>query len=587
MESPSYKVLPHWTENGKEYFWPRNAEEVPLDWGAHEIKPFYVPGLTLAIIEHSLLQIGQGKISKPKESLHLKLNDTEYRISILPPAATFTQFHISISPLGTGYRSAQVRQLVFEAIQFVSSLTFDNGLGTHLAIGTESYSAEFELHAKPKLFFRSHGIGNKSDKWEGIRDAGPYTSSLFHDRELDCLVIAPDRKKVTLKRWLGELKTGLPTLDSQNNFLSPFPSGWSTLFKFKDWNPHYCWIQGEVEWENLEQIILEEVSRKRNQGGKSFDLAMIVLPPNPEEASRLLAEAQTSLLELGIPCQKVELSQVNAPDRERATALRELALNAYVKVGGKPWLLPTDSSTDRLVIIGVGSTKLQEGVAGFCTLFSRDGTFRLGNASRKPSYESWISGMTSFVQDEIRRLVVEDNWKEGDRVELIFHLQEEAYFKEVPKLKARLKEGLLARYDSSISFLEIDYDHQDWIWDPSRKGRGLEGKGASVPKRGQALIMDQWSLLQLRELDHPEVEQPPLRLTLHPESESRDLSEFTRQVFRFSSVSWRQFENGDLPITLEYGNVLTETLFRIDQLGRIPQIEKALHNYPDLNTWFL
>lgn len=579
--------LLRWTENGKQYHWPETAGAIPSEMQVEEVKPFAVPGLAKAVIRHGLLESDMGMVRWKEEELMMKLDGEELVLSILPPAPPFSQFHLSLRPRKPQNRSLDAYRLVNNALEKLQSLCFNNGAGTAFVLGEEPDGAEYEQFTKPKLYFRLHGIGNKADKWTGISESGPLSFSRFCGRELNCLVIAPERKGGSVKRFLGELKNGFPIVDQDSHFNNPFPGGWSKIFRFKDWKHQFRWMRGAEDWESLEEIVMEEVRECKRAGLPAFDLALVAIPSQMKDRPRLFAEAQACFLELGIPCQALDLSAAKEPMEKRAKALRRLALNGYVKVGGIPWLLPTDANSDRLVVVGVGSTQLHEGIAGYCTLFNRDGTFRLGNASLKPSYEDWMSDLAEFVRSQIAQLAHEDNWEEGDKVELIFHLPDSDHFEEVGKLKSQLKDELLAWYKCSISFLEIDGQHQDRMWDLSRRGRGIRRHAAYVPKIGQACIMDDWALLQLRGADHPEVESPPLKITLHPDSDGRDLNEFTRQVFRFAAISWRHFGMGDLPATLEYGNALTESLYRIDQVGRLPQLEKAIHNYPEIKTWFL
>ncbi len=581
-DAPQYRELPNWTENGSHYFWPRKGDVPPAGGSLVEIEPYSVPGLAQAIVQHILLETGTVEITDG--ALVAKVNGAENRLEILPPLPGYAEFYLSIAREPSSSSSKASYISVADAYNAFKALQFDNGHGTRLAFTDLRDEVYWKCQESPGLYFRSNGIVHHADKWEGLQEFGPLTHLDFRDREIECLVIAPWRKRGGVNRFLGDLREGTSSVDAEQHFNRPW-SGWAEVFKFKSLTTYNEWIRRPGDWNDIEHLILEKCSEKNRKTGKDFDLVLISVPSRVPKADELAFKARLAAMGLGIPAQAFQIPYNDS--REWVLSLRELALNGYVKMGGKPWLLPSDQHGDRLVVIGVGSTDLQEGVAGFCTLFQRDGTFRLGNASYKPSQEDWRADLAEFVEIQVAELAREDNWKEGDRVELIFHLPDASYFESVEQLKAILEEKVLANYNPTISFLLIDYDHSRWQWDLARRGRGREETGAFVPRRGQSAIMEDWSLIQLRGMDHPRVEGNPLRVCIHPASDNPDIEEFTRQVFRFAAISWRHYDLGELPATLEYGNVLTEQLLKASQFGKLRELLAAISGHPDLKTWFL
>ncbi|MEM6269963.1 MAG: hypothetical protein AAF998_11035 [Bacteroidota bacterium] len=587
--APTHRTLPNWTENGKQYFWPPAGQTLPEGGTLQKLSPHLIPQLTAEIVRWALLQLPHPGLERDEDEIIFPHQGSTLRLAVIPPAPHNTEFCLSIRPEDPPPAAKEAYRQVHDAFAVLAQSPFTNGAGTEFTLESERVEVEYPSFARPRLYFQPSGIGNTNDKWKGILNKGPFSKAHFRHRELHCLVIAGARDEGVTKRALGELERGLPSVDHTSEFQSPFPKGWAELFRFKSWTPYYLWLRGPAEWENLEQQVQEAVQAQCREGREGFDLAWIMPPRAHRNAPQLIAGATATLLEFGIPAQVWDLDpfRPGAPPGSAGQRLRELALKSYVKVGGIPWLLPSDRSSDRLVVIGVGSTELTEGVAGFCTIFERDGTFRLGNASAQPSFRDWLRDLSGFVRAQVRKLADQDNWQAGDRVELVFHLPGPEYFGQVGALREQLTGVTLAQYQVSMSFLGIDYAHRDRLWDLERRGRGAESRAAYIPKIGQASIGGEEAWLQLRGIEHERAEDPPLRILLHPDSENLDLTEFTHQIFRFAALSWRTYGLEDLPATLAYGNALTDLLYRIHQAGRSTEVARALHNFPHLKTWFL
>lgn len=583
-DAPVYRTLPQWTENGAHYTWPRENDPIPSGASIVEAAPYMLPALTLAIVRFALSNM-EG-IAIQDDRIEMEFGGRRFELEIIPPANGFQQFFLSIHPK----QALDTSKGNFVEIKAVSNelakIQFDNGHGTCLSFGDADAYLEWTLHDLPQLYFRTNGIGNHQDKWEGLREMGPLSHLEFRERKIECLVIAPKNKQGRIKRLLGELEKGEQVVDADQHFNHQWANGWADLFKLKSVSTFTEWVARPTDWAQLDELILDKCRDKESRTGKKYDLILLAPPSQTQDSTSILSSGKLAAMGLGIPCQEFKLPLPNGND-EKLRWLKETALQAYVKMGGQPWLLPSEQYADRLVIIGIGSTELKEGVAGFCTLFQRDGTFRLGNASHKASFEDWKENLADFVKEQISKLAREDNWKERDQVELVFHLPDESYLSEVPQLKRQLQEEILVRYQSNISFLLVDYDHSRWIWDIDRRGKGPQGKAAYVPRRGQAAIFPDRALLQLRGMDSPQAESNPLRIRLDEHSDNTDIGEFTRQIFRFAAISWRHYELGALPATLEYGNALTQQLVLIDALGRTTDLQKALLNHPHLKTWFL
>ena len=235
-----------------------------------------------------------------------------------------------------------------------------------------------------------------------------------------------------------------------------------------------------------------------------------------------------------------------------------------------------------MVVIGIGTSRQDRDVYGYCTLFSRDGRFRLGKSSAAADNGSWKKGLPEFVEAQLSLLAEEDQWERGAPVRLIFHFSDAVDPQLIGELKAQLQASHRFSYNSRYTFLLIGYRHPHRFFEPRSRMRM-----PLVPRRGHGQQQEDQVLLQLRNLDDEQIEGAPLRVWLHPESDEKDLAGLATQVYRFSNLTWCGTDPEVLPATLIYGNLLTERLHAMERAGFRETIEMALTEHPDLKTWFL
>jgi hypothetical protein len=59
-----------------------------------------------------------------------------------------------------------------------------------------------------------------------------------------------------------------------------------------------------------------------------------------------------------------------------------------------------------------------------------------------------------------------------------------------------------------------------------------------------------------------------LLLNLHPDSSFTDMSYLSEQVYAFSCHSWRTFLPVSLPVTIQYSNLIADSLGKLSRLDR-------------------
>jgi hypothetical protein len=98
-------------------------------------------------------------------------------------------------------------------------------------------------------------------------------------------------------------------------------------------------------------------------------------------------------------------------------------------------------------------------------------------------------------------------------------------------------------------------------------------KGQYAPTRGKYLQLGHrdvlLSLTGPSEVKRPEDGTPqPLLLSLHRDSSFTDMPYLAEQVYTFACHSWRTFLPGSLPVTIQYSNLIANSLGKLSGLDR-------------------
>lgn len=280
----------------------------------------------------------------------------------------------------------------------------------------------------------------------------------------------------------------------------------------------------------------------------------------------------------GVPVQAVRLETVEA-DRGRAYSLNNLALAAYAKIGGVPWVISTRGVATHELVIGIGCTEVGRSrlgertrYVGITTLFQGDGRYLVWETTREATFEDYPEALLTSLRKSIHFVRDQNRWESGDPVRLIFHV-----YKPLKRIEIEAAKGLVADmlkdHPVEFAFLDLSHQHPFQIFDPTQSGveywspehRRNATKGIYAPSRGTALLLGpRTALLQLvgaREVKTWDQGMPrPLLLELHRDSDFADLTYLVRQAYHFSFMSWRSFFPSDEPVTILYSRWIANLL---------------------------
>jgi len=329
----------------------------------------------------------------------------------------------------------------------------------------------------------------------------------------------------------------------------------------------------------------QEALEKHGNGHK-WDLALIQI----EEAFHKLPPecnpyfvAKVSFQSLQIPVQEFEIETTRKWGAPLSFCLNNMGLATYAKLGGIPWLLKARSRDIQELVIGLGSADVGEGrlgkrerFVGITSIFGGDGNYYLSNLSKAVSVDRYKDALRNTLRAAIENVRTGMNWQRGDRVLLVFHSKFK-YFSKAEVLAVSDVISEFGQYEVRHAFLQVSQQHPYMLFDTSERGmtdfETNRVKGQYAPQRGRYLqVANRDVLLSLtgpREVKRPEHGTPrPLLLSLHQDSSFTEMSYLSEQVYAFACHSWRTFLPVSLPVTIQYSNLIADSLGKLSRLDR-------------------
>jgi len=453
------------------------------------------------------------------------------------------------------------------------SLTLADGLSARFAPLLNQSSPRFPHTietSRPGMLFGPSGHDQATQPDQGIKQYGPfqYTHNPVNDPVIVVLCVKQTRGR--MDQFAKLLRDGLDEDGGR------FSGGLVGKFRLTNARFQFAEISGDSadEYAAASQRILDELPQ-------TPALALVQV----REAHKQRASSQNPyfvakarFMRAGVPVQAVRLETIEA-NRGRAYSLNNLALAAYAKIGGVPWVISTRGVATHELVIGIGcteigSSRLGERVryVGITTLFQGDGRYLVWETTREATLKDYPEALLTSLRKSIRFVRDQNRWEAGDPVRLIFHVYKPLKRSEIKAAKA-LVDDMLKEHPVEFAFLDLSHQHPFQIFDSTQNGieywsqeLGRKAtKGSYAPVRGTAMLLgSRMALLQLvgaREVKTWDQGLPrPLLLELHPDSDFSDLTYLTRQAYHFSFMSWRSFFPSDEPVTILYSRWIANLL---------------------------
>lgn len=424
----------------------------------------------------------------------------------------------------------------------------------------------------------------------GLTNFGPYDGVIFAPKSPNVFCICHRENRGAFADFLASLKDGIP----HSNY---YKKGLQKKYELQDivYNIHQI----------TEFTLSEYLNVIRDWNEVKPDLVIIEIPSLFKkilDSKNPYYQIKAKLLGLEIPVQYVSTENIRGYNEY---ILNSIALQCYAKLGGTPWVLPSQRSVDREIIIGIGHSWLRTNqfrgadsfrIVGITTFLSSDGQYLLSDKVKEVQLEDYFEELLKSLTSSFNRLEKEQGWNEGDTVRLIFHIFKPIKNTEFDVISKFIENN--SKYIISFAFVTIGSSPY-LMFEPNQPG--VYGKGEFIPNRGSNIFLDSETCIiqmvgpkELKTSKQPM--SPPIQIKIRkPQNDSNnkelndkifhDLTYIVQQIYSFTYLSWRSFLPSDKPATMLYANLISKML---GKLRNVPGWDPDRLNY-SLKTkkWFL
>ncbi len=439
-----------------------------------------------------------------------------------------------------------------------------------------------EMIKKPSLVFDPSGT--RTDDWNerGIKANGPYDQRTFTPKGLNIAVICQDRYEGQVETFVAKFLEGMPDVKTgrRGREQARYGDGFLRRFQLEKANVQ-TFTSLSPTLESYEKACTNALEHAADTGIQ-WDLALVQV----EEEFKTLPGNQNpyfgtkaALLKNHVAVQSFRLETMQQPASGLVFTMNQMSLASYAKLGGRLWLLGAEQTVGHELVIGVGShvatnSRIGGGTrqVGITTVFSSDGGYHLSERTNVVPFEEYADALTDTLKRTVVRVRDQDNWKNTDRVRLIFHMFKPAKDVEAEAIKAAV-EGLDLD-NVTYAFVHVAPTNPFVIFDLNQQGQpswAQQKKGILGPSRGMHLKLGNYESLVVfagaSELKQVTDGMPrACLLKLHRNSTFRDMTYLARQAFDFTAHSWRIMSPEPFPITIKYSDLIAERLTGLKQV---------------------
>ena len=479
-------------------------------------------------------------------------------------------------------------------------ILFQNKDGFCFTVDTKPLAVQNTIQLKTPTFIFDPASTktNNNNPDQGLSNYGPYDSTIFDIKTPNILCICNRNSRGNFTKFLSGLKDGLP----QSRY---FQKGLQRKYDLQDVIFNIKEIQSYT--------IDEYLNAAKSDDDVKPHLAIIEIPASfkqQNDQSNPYYKLKAKLLSLEIPVQFVTSEIINNNHNEYI--LNSIALQIYAKLGGTPWVLPSQRSVDREIIIGIGHSWLrrnqymgaeQSRVVGITTFMSSDGQYLLGDKVKDVAFDNYFDELLKSLKQSIQRLSTEYGWSDGDTVRLIFHIFKPIKNTEFDVISRLVHE--ISQYKIKFAFVTISNVHPIVLFDINQPGVSKYGsnvvKGEYIPNRGNNVFLDaETCIVQMFGANELKTAKQgmskPIQIKIRTPQGNYDngelndllfydLNYIAQQIFSFTYLSWRSFLPGEEPATMKYSNLISKLL---GKMRNIPGWDADNLNYGlKRKKWFL
>lgn len=438
----------------------------------------------------------------------------------------------------------------------------------------------------------------KTDTWNdrGLKQYGPYTAKSFSPSRPRVAVICQNRFQGVVEQVVFKLLHGVSSAAGDG---APFEQGFIRKYALQDFSAEF-FAAADHTVASYDRASRQALAAAGQQNAK-WDLVLVQTEGRFRDfygAENPYLVTKATFLGAQTPVQSFKIETVDVPDRQLGYVLNNIALAAYAKMGGVPWLLQANPTIAHEVVIGLGSAELsstrlgvKQRMVGVTTVFTGDGRYHLSSVSQAAPFDEYPEAVLASLRGSISSVRSDFNWQKGERVRVVFHAFKDFRNVEAEAVKRVMRE--LVDFEVEYAFLHVADTHPFLLFDESQHGVPAPGgakKGVLAPERSLFLpLAADKTLLVLtgpRDVKLAGHGLPrPILLKLHGASTFTDMRYLARQVATFAAHSWRSFSPSAMPVTILYSELVARLLPQLTAVD--PGLATALLGRIGRTRWFL
>jgi hypothetical protein len=438
----------------------------------------------------------------------------------------------------------------------------------------------FKAHTLPPVTLAFRNNVCRPDRFRGLQELGPFQQPPGTGRPTFGFVFPKECRNHANRLFLA-LKNGLGYFRGVENAFR-FSLQQNQVFPVTGFS-----IDKRMSHREIAATYANAVLSWTQSNQKPPEMFFVLHPRTPkweQESPYYLCKAL--LLQSGILSQNVTLDLIDDSSKLE-WSVANIALAAFVKLGGVPWVIGGADAGEDLVI-GVGTAHLYDPHSrqrsrfiGFATCFSARGLFKFtALAECVQTREQYLQTLRTVVTESLRKAEQLDE----KVTSLTLHVPKEMGHDEMTAIEDGVK-AHSSKYFPQISVLKITDESQLFAIDQST----TEG----VPPRGIVIKSSDEDYMLYTEGREEKLTwryRLPTALRIRPQSgygSQNRIMEAIRQVYDLSQVNWRGFNAQTRPISILYSGLIAEILSHVpaEQVSNLYKDEarKVLEK----RMWFL
>jgi hypothetical protein len=432
-------------------------------------------------------------------------------------------------------------------------------------------------HLLPPVQFAFRNEQSRPDKLRGLTDYGPYRDL---SRAPTFGFVFPNEYRDYANQLFLALKNGIGAFKGVETTFR-FRLSKDQVFQVSDFS-----IVGKSHHDAA--TLYQDAILKWHSGPQSSrpDMFFVIHPQTPaSEADTPYYACKARLLSEGILSQNVTAGLI-ADDAKFRWSAANIALGAFVKLGGIPWIV-YGKELDQELIIGLGrsylfdpTTRQTTGYMGFTACFSARGSFQfIALADVTDNRKEYLGLLGKVVSTSLERAETIGRTVSS----LTLHVPKEMSREELDVVHAAVR-GHVKQNILQIVIVKVSEEDTFFAVDTGFKD--------GVPRRGTVIqVTDRDYLMYTEGRDEKETWasfRSPVALRVTPQGgrHSGGIKTVLRQINDLSQVNWRGFNARSKPISIYYGSLIAQLLSHIPA-DRMKSLSATSRQLLEERMWFI